>query len=254
MTDTDPQQADRQQENELRAAEYVLGLLSDLETRAFQREMRAHPALRGLVAGWQRDLGGIGLGIVLGPTPVAPAPSVWTALVARLGLEPGRAALAVWRSLAVAASVVAAVLGVLLAVALSGPPSQIQYPTYASLIRDETHGVGWLVTAGEDKSEITITALGDYYFDREKSLELWLLPPGGDPVSLGLVPEEGERHITLPKPKQLALSERATMAVSLEPPGGSPVGRPTGQTISIAPVTAELDRYQIGGPLGAGGL
>ena len=67
-------------------------------------------------------------------------------------------------------------------------------------------------------------------------LELWALPPGATaPTSLGLIPPEGRIIVPaeriVPQPDML-------IEISLEPPGGSPTGRPTGPVLFIGRLSA----------------
>ena len=66
-----------------------------------------------------------------------------------------------------------------------------------------------------------------------KMLEVWLVPPGGTPRSLGLFPSEESGTTTaliLPHDIAAALATSA-LAVSLEPSGGSTTGLPTGPVL-----------------------
>jgi anti-sigma-K factor RskA len=66
-----------------------------------------------------------------------------------------------------------------------------------------------------------------------KMLEVWLLPPGGTPRSLGLFPSERSGTTTaliLPPDVAAALASSA-LAVSLEPTGGSATGAPSGPVL-----------------------
>ena len=71
-----------------------------------------------------------------------------------------------------------------------------------------------------------------------KSLELWVLPKGGAPRSLGLVSNvPGDTMIRIPSTDP-RLRDASALAVSLEPPGGSPTKLPTGPVLGsgvIAP-------------------
>ena len=63
--------------------------------------------------------------------------------------------------------------------------------------------------------------------------ELWLLPAGAQrPVSLGLLDPAGANRRTLRGLPADALRRGALLEVSLEPPGGSPTGLPTGPVVS----------------------
>jgi anti-sigma-K factor RskA len=68
-----------------------------------------------------------------------------------------------------------------------------------------------------------------------EAYELWALPKGGKPVSLGVLPAlEGPtlRALTAAQRQALALAEQ--VAVSIEPPGGSPTGQPTGRIAFVS--------------------
>ena len=62
--------------------------------------------------------------------------------------------------------------------------------------------------------------------------ELWLIPAGEAPRSLGLLPAGKSSEIVIADDLRRALVEGSTLAVSLEPAGGSPIGAPTGPIIA----------------------
>ena len=62
--------------------------------------------------------------------------------------------------------------------------------------------------------------------------ELWLIPPGEAPKSLGLVSVDKAQLVVVPKALLRALAKGSTLAISLEPPGGAPQGVPTGPIIA----------------------
>ena len=68
--------------------------------------------------------------------------------------------------------------------------------------------------------------------DKQKAFELWLIPPGDKPHSLGLIDPLRPVRITVPKSLLPQVNRDAVLAVSLEPPGGSPTGQPTGPVIA----------------------
>jgi anti-sigma-K factor RskA len=65
--------------------------------------------------------------------------------------------------------------------------------------------------------------------------ELWLID-NGTPVSLGLLPESGQRSLS-PSPDLRARLMTADLAVSIEPRGGAPEGQPTGPIIDHGRMT-----------------
>ncbi|AHC38297.1 hypothetical protein A7317_26575 [Pseudomonas fluorescens] len=65
----------------------------------------------------------------------------------------------------------------------------------------------------------------------DQSLELWAIPNGGKPVSLGLLPEDGEGIIGLNPRQQASISKPVELMVSAESKGGSVSKQPTGPTV-----------------------
>jgi anti-sigma-K factor RskA len=63
--------------------------------------------------------------------------------------------------------------------------------------------------------------------------ELWLIAEGAPtPVSLGVLPEDGRTALVLSEAVAAAMAG-GTLAVSDEPPGGSPTGQPTGAVLAV---------------------
>jgi anti-sigma-K factor RskA len=60
-----------------------------------------------------------------------------------------------------------------------------------------------------------------------QSYELWAVPPQGAPISLGVVEPTGETERDVAETLRPLLAPGGTLAVSLEPEGGSPTGAPT---------------------------
>jgi anti-sigma-K factor RskA len=65
-----------------------------------------------------------------------------------------------------------------------------------------------------------------------KVLQLWLMPKAGSARSLGIFRPDSEGEIVVPPEMRGGLAEGSTLAVSLEPIGGSPTGLPTGQVVA----------------------
>ena len=71
----------------------------------------------------------------------------------------------------------------------------------------------------------------------KRSMELWLIPQGGQPHSLGLIAPGQPVRLNVPPELVEQVGAGATLAVSLEPPGGSPTGKPTGEVIAAGDLT-----------------
>lgn len=65
----------------------------------------------------------------------------------------------------------------------------------------------------------------------DQSLELWAIPDGGTPVSLGLLPEDGKGIIGLNPRQQETIRKPVELMVSSESKGGSVSKQPTGPTV-----------------------
>ena len=87
----------------------------------------------------------------------------------------------------------------------------------------------WLVEA--DGGALRLAALNPQPLPPDRVMQLWALPQGASaPTSLGLIrtPERYSVTPTTIRPEPGMLIE-----ISLEPPGGSPTGRPTGPILFI---------------------
>jgi anti-sigma-K factor RskA len=78
---------------------------------------------------------------------------------------------------------------------------------------------------------IRLAALNAQAVQPDKVLQLWALPQGATaPTSLGLIPAGGQVTVT---PTTIRPEPGMLMEISLEPPGGSTTGRPTGPILFI---------------------
>ncbi|WP_293863284.1 anti-sigma factor [uncultured Alsobacter sp.] len=66
--------------------------------------------------------------------------------------------------------------------------------------------------------------------------QLWYVRRNGPPLSLGLIDPRTRTEVTVPAPVLRAWQPGETLAVSLEPAGGSPTGAPTGPVIATGAV------------------
>ncbi len=137
-------------------------------------------------------------------------------------------ALSFWRGLALGASALAA--AALAALIYVGPIAGPSVPLVARLDAEggQAGFVAAVDTGGGSLTIVPAALLGA----EQKSLELWLIPPGDKPHSLGLI--DPNRPVTIKVPKELLarVNDEAVLAVSLEPEGGSPTGQPTGPVIA----------------------
>ncbi len=71
-----------------------------------------------------------------------------------------------------------------------------------------------------------------------RDYQLWLIPADGKPRSIGVMPNRPHLRLALAEPMSNMLAEGATLAVSLEPLGGSPTDAPTGPVVASGALSA----------------
>jgi anti-sigma-K factor RskA len=215
------------------AGEYVLGVLSAAERRAFEARLAREPALRAEVEYWEQRLGAMAAKV----PPIDPPPQVWAKIEAKLDAQtPARGLwrnLPFWRWAAFGSAAVAAASLVALVYPARVPPPGA--PLVAEL--EENSGrPNFIVSIDSSGGGLTVVpaALSDV---NQRALELWLIAPGEQPRSLGLIDAGRPVHISVPADMFRRVTPQATLAVSLEPPGGSPTGLPTGPVIASGKLT-----------------
>ena len=227
-------------EGRVAAAEYVLGVLPAAERRALEERMAREPALAREVAIWEERLGGLADRI----GPVTPPAQAWRRIEAALSapatapMAPRSTSLwenlAFWRGFGIgAAGLAAASIAAFAYLAIMPPAQQPQEarhsPLLATLSGTKTKQPNFVAAIAADGS-LTIVPAALLTADK-RSMELWLIPQGGTPQSLGLISPGQPVRINIPK-ELMGKTSGATLAVSLEPPGGSPTGQPTGEVIA----------------------
>jgi anti-sigma-K factor RskA len=65
-----------------------------------------------------------------------------------------------------------------------------------------------------------------------------VIPAGGKPRSLGTMPDRKQMHMKLADTLATLLQQGATIAISVEPRGGSPTGAPTGPVVASGALIA----------------
>ena len=168
-----------------------------------------------------------------GLTPVQPPAHVWTAIQRRLNLAAPQPALRRIRSFALAASVV---LVVGLAGLLYWRSLQTVRATAVATISAKSGEHIWELEVFGNVNRLVARAAQLPARPAGRDYELWALPKGGAPVSLGVLPAAGATSRSLTVIQKQALAHSSEVAVSIEPRGGSPTGQPTGDIVFVAPL------------------
>jgi anti-sigma-K factor RskA len=209
---------DRSNRLDALAAAYALGTLSFAARRRLAGQALRDPAVSTAIRAWEWRLAALADGI----PPVLPPPRVWERIQARLGLA-GSGTPATSRSRApmvVEPRLVARIRRRRLRAGLR-PRDRPAVAHRRAPIRKRGRGAGRAgcetgahrdgrarqsLPDGEGGWDVTIA--------RDRSLELWLLPDGRPPQSLGLVPASGIERVALRAPAGVALEGIPALAVS----------------------------------------
>jgi anti-sigma-K factor RskA len=215
------------------AAEYVLGTLRGRARRRFERLMRERTDWRDEVDRWSGQLAGLA---ATAPA-IDPPPTLWRKILDRTSAPRAEAsAVRWWKALAISASVAV----VALAIALIMIPYGAVPPPQVAVLKDPEARTGWVITFARTKTgDAEIHAVVESARPiSDRAFELWALPgAGARPVSLGLLPSQGEVRYAASAAAVALLRGGTALAVSVEPPGGSPTGQPTGPVVYQGIVT-----------------
>ncbi|MFP5325218.1 MAG: anti-sigma factor domain-containing protein [Gammaproteobacteria bacterium] len=235
------------------AAAWALGTLRGGARRRFEALAREQAPVRAAALLWESRVAGM----TELQRETSPPPAVWTRIDNLVRAERDRQVmqraqttaptprggwlrnLALWRTAAGAgalATVLALVTAGQMRAELGAQVQDLQtrlqtapQVEYVAVLNDDQAGPAMLVTFDPNNQRLTLQRVGGYQEASDKSLQLWALPPGSAPRSLGVLTRE--------RLLQLAAGEGdvqnvPALAVSLEPQGGVPSERgPTGPVL-----------------------
>lgn len=233
------------------AGEYVLGVLDAAQRSEAEQRIAKDPGFARLVSQWENRLAPMldTLGSEAVPAHVWPrirtalgwpavgagAPRAWQ----RTGFWQGMTALA-----AVVALVAVFSRGQLEPVAPVAPPVAVtptppptpSEPEQATkpvtpLVHDDGTP-GWLASVDKAQGKVLMVPVPAAADAAGRAPELWLIPAGGTPRSLGLVSINRAHTVTVPDTLRDALVNGSVLAITLEPSSGAPQGIPTGPIIA----------------------
>lgn len=237
---SDPGSDDQAPDDSILAAECALGLGDGAERLALDRRVRRDRAFALLVSNWEIRLAALfGDAVEVAPPPAVKA-RIDEELFGGAALAPPRrsrasafGALSFWRLAALAFAALSIVCLGLLARPLLTTPQIAPQRLIAALAPTDAAALA-LVFVDATSGRLDVSGLS---IDRGAGdAELWVIPAGGAPRSLGLLAAGAATTKTLSRDLLSLLQEGAALAVSLEPRGGSPTGAPTGPVVAIGPL------------------
>jgi anti-sigma-K factor RskA len=229
--------------SDLRYAEYVLGVL-DADSRAsVEREIASSEAAAVAVELWRRRLLPLAEEIV----PREPPPHLWPRIRTALQLDMPAGALPpatrptlprnlrFWHWLSFATTAVAAACIVALILITRHPAAPAATYMASTLAQKDGHA-GWTATVDIERARLIVVPAAPQSLAAGRAPELWLIAKGGKPIAVGMI--SASRPVILPLGPALRgrVSATAVLAVSVEPPGGSLTGQPTGPVIATGTI------------------
>jgi len=216
------------EDRDARIAEYVLGTLTGAERQAFEAELGRDEGLRHAVAAWSERLQPLADSVA----PVAPPLAVRDRVLARIGGEsshPERPfSILRWLAWTFGASAVAAAAAVAAVFLFTPQPPELG--GYALLHAATGNADVIVVQIDKKREEMVLLAQAPVAGDN-KDYELWVLPQGKSPISLGVFKTGARIARPIDGMRANLLTPLVTLAVSVEPTGGSVSGAPTGPVV-----------------------
>ena len=242
------------------AASYALGTLRGGARRRFETLAREQAPVRAAALVWQSRWSGL----AELQEPAQPSTRVWTRIhnlveadKAARAMEAARASapqkstaragwwhsVLVWRG-AAAAGAIATLAAVAVGVQVHGTlkatsgqqiaalQQQLQATPqiqYVAVLSDERAAASMLVTFDPKNNQLVLQRVGGFQEGADKSLQLWALPPSGEPRSLGVL---GQQKLLTLVADESEVRQVPALAISLEPKGGVPgAAGPTGPVL-----------------------
>jgi anti-sigma-K factor RskA len=222
-------------DDDMLAAEYVVGTLSADERKAVTERLARDPAFARLVEAWEARLSPLSAGYAPVTPPGTAKPAIDRILFS--AATPAHAATGdgLWRSLAFWRGF-GAVAVVLLAIAVASPWLMVTTPPagsqFVAAIAPKAGDVSYLAYYDAATGNLSLVHLSGQR-GAEHDFELWAIEGTAKPVSLGVIRQGGTVRVAVRPAIGKDLAHGGVLAISLEPAGGSPTGQPTGPVVAL---------------------
>ncbi len=228
------------------AGEYVLGVLDVAQRRRAQARIESDSAFARLVCGWEQRLATL----IDEIAPITPPHFIWPRIRTRLGWSPlvNDVVQRSWQRIGFWQAATGLATAAALAMVFIGqrvPPTPLptivvtptQQPRAVTTLTRDDGTPGWLASVDSARGTLLLMPVPAPADIDGRVSELWLIPAGEAPRSLGLLPAGETREVLIPDDLRRALIEGSTLAVSLEPANGPPHDAPTGPIIAKGSLT-----------------
>lgn len=210
------------QENDaILAAEYVLGLVDAPTRQLLDRRINDDEAFAKQVLHWQKAFSGIDAITA----ESVPSPEIWQKISHKVNHET-RATTPLRPSAWLGWSLAAALAGVLIFNVVRQPDSSVDMHPVA-ILNGTQSDTQFIVSLDKSARLLRVSSL-NVVLPQAKNLQLWLIKGHEPPQSIGLITERGSNEFQL---AANLLDNQTTLAISLEPVGGSPLVGPSGPIV-----------------------
>ncbi len=224
-------------DDDFAAAEFALGTLDPGERATFAARRLREPELDAAIRAWEARLSPL----AEATPPIAPPGDFLPAIEARIraaaappasdGVAALQKRLSRWRAAAVGATGIAAALAIGF---IAREATRAVAPReFVAILQKSADSPAFVASINLDSRELTVRPLAAPP-QAGKSYELWIIEPKlGAPRSLGVLDTGGVTRNPKLAAFDRAVVEDATYAVTVEPEGGSPDGKPSGPPVFV---------------------
>ena len=220
-------------DDDFAAAEYALGTLEAGERAALVARRLREPDLDAAIRAWEARLSPL----AEATPPLAPPTDFLPAIEARIhAVAPASDAVATlrrrltrWRAAAIGATGIAAALAIGIVGREATRPAAPG--EFVAVLQKSPDSPAFVATVNLARGELTVRPVAARP-QAGKSYELWIIDPKlGAPRSLGVLDASAVTRNPRLSGYDRSVVEDATYAVTIEPPGGSPDGKPSGPPV-----------------------
>ena len=229
-------------DDDFAAAEFALGTLEPSERATLAARRLREPELDAAIRGWESRLSPL----AEATAPIAPPADFLPAIEARIRAAAATSApdsvatlqkrLSRWRAAAIGATGIAAALAigfVAREATRAGAPTE-----FVAILQKSADAPAFVASINLAKGELSVRPVAAPP-QSGKSYELWIIEPKlGPPRSLGVIDAAAVTRGARLADYDRAVVEDATYAVTVEPEGGSPDGKPSGPPVFVGKLVA----------------